>query len=180
MAFMRLITRAGKHNPGFSYSSPISRAWVPDVSFFSFFSDLSGGLINYIPLLTKLASFLWRSAEAGNAPAGRAHLRANGRVDTAVWYIRLLQGIACKLELTSNPHAFWGLPLRGLGIYLRLVPTIFFSLTKEHEPGPELSSAFSPPSSTSTTLKQQKNECRETDIVSGDIRISKVLLLASF
>lgn len=68
MAFMGPISRAGKHNPGFSYPSPTSR---PDVSFFSFFSDLSGGLINYIPLLTKLASLLWRNDETGNAPAGR-------------------------------------------------------------------------------------------------------------
>lgn len=36
-AFMRPISRAGKHNPGFSYPRPASRAWVPDASFFSLF-----------------------------------------------------------------------------------------------------------------------------------------------
>lgn len=145
-----------------------------------FFSDLSGVLISYIPLIAKLASLLWRNDAAGNAPAGRVQQSWWQGGYSKVWYIRLLQGIACKLQITSNPHAFWGLHFGGLGTYIRLVPTIFLGPAKAHEPGPQLSSAFSSPSSTSTTLKQQKNDCRETDIVSGDIRISMVSLLASF
>ena len=67
MSFMRPVSRAGKHSPVSRYPSPTSS---PDISYFSFFSVVSAGLINPTSLLTKVASLLSRNDKEGDAPAG--------------------------------------------------------------------------------------------------------------